>query len=63
MNINEIREEIRNSGFNQSQISAMSGIPQATISRFFAGQCDIGLAKMVKLAESVGFVVKIERVG
>jgi hypothetical protein len=50
----QLREAVERSGKSRYRISAETGIPQATLSRFIRGLAGLGLENLDKLCQCIG---------
>ena len=55
----QIRFIIQNCGKTRYRLSKETGIHESSLSRFVRGRCNLSLKQIDKLAENIGFEVKV----
>ena len=55
----QIRFVIQNCGKTRYRLSKETGIHQSSLSRFVRGKCNLSLNQIDKLAEKIGFEIRI----
>ena len=55
----QIRFAIQNCGKSRYRLSKETGIHQSSLSRFVRGRCNLSLNQLDKLAEKIGFEIRV----
>ena len=55
----QIRRAIQNCGKSRYRLAKETGIHESSLSRFVRGKCNVSLKQIDKLAENIGFELRI----